>query len=179
MACGRRKGPDQWLFPSERGNDERTPPEQKQPPGKSPNSKLLPLVCPPDVRCRKCHVSALSVFASTVVENTDDELLSVFRKKYTTAKKLVVSPVSGCASSHESNEDDRGGDGWHVLVEVLFTGPQPCEGPGSFLCDLLRGGSVKARPVELERGRKKKTKTTNTLSESTSAFAFRGKCFAK
>lgn len=45
-----------------------------------------------------------------------------------------------------------------ICIEVEFAGPQPSQGPGALLCELLAGTSVEAKPVHLERGRKKKAK---------------------
>ncbi|CAB1102111.1 unnamed protein product [Ectocarpus sp. CCAP 1310/34] len=53
-------------------------------------------------------------------------------------------------------------DGGGMLVEIQFAGPQPSEGCGALLCNLLRGSSVEARAVELPRGRKKKIATSVT-----------------
>lgn len=57
-------------------------------------------------------------------------------------------------------------DGRNLVVEVQFTGPQPSEGPGALLCDLLGGASVEAKPVELPRGRKKRARTDTASSEA-------------
>ena len=56
--------------------------------------------------------------------------------------------------------------GHDVLVEVQFTGPQPSEGPGALLCDLLCGSGIEARPVELPRGRKKRARSDAGSSEA-------------
>lgn len=86
------------------------------------------------------------------------DLLSSVRERYTTVKRLVVSPASTDGSSVNPSRN--------VLVEVQFTGPQPSEGPGALLRDLLCGSSVEAKPVELPRGRKKRARTDPTSSEA-------------
>lgn len=63
---------------------------------------------------------------------------------------------------------DGAGVGRNVVVEVQFTGPQPSEGPGALLCDLLCGKSVEAKPVELPRGRKKRARTDASSEASDS-----------
>lgn len=92
------------------------------------------------------HAPSLSIFAAV----KEPELLSSVRERYTTVKRLVVTPAKPDVTKTESK---------NVLVEVQFTGPQPSEGPGSLLCDLLCGVGVDARPVELPRGRKKRART--------------------
>lgn len=89
---------------------------------------------------------------------TEVELLASVRERYTTVKRLVVRP--GAAS--------RTTDGRNVVVEVQFTGPQPSEGPGALLCDLLCGTAVEAKPVELPRGRKKRARTDASSEASDS-----------
>lgn len=102
------------------------------------------------------------------------DLLASVRERYTTVKRLVVrsasSPPSGLAiggHQHQHPAVDR-----NVLVEVQFTGPQPSEGPGALLCDLLCGSSVEAKPVELPRGRKKRARTDAASSEASDSGAF-------
>lgn len=72
-------------------------------------------------------------------------------------KRLAVTPAP------DNNSNPKGGD---VLVEVQFTGPQPSEGPGALLCDLLCGSGIEARPVELPRGRKKRSRKSAASSEA-------------
>lgn len=87
-------------------------------------------------------------------------------------KRLVVRPSS-------SNSQDIGNPNnlaKSVLVEVQFTGPQPSEGPGALLCDLLCGSSVDAQPVELPRGRKKRARVDATGSEASDSGELRYYC---
>lgn len=91
----------------------------------------------------------------------ESDLLSSVRERYTTVKRLVITPVSKAGVSRAT--DTRSAD---VLVEVQFTGPQPSEGPGALLCDLLCGVSVDAQPVELPRGRKKRPRVDAVSSEA-------------
>lgn len=102
------------------------------------------------------------------------DLLASVRERYTTVKRLVVRsaspPPGGLAvgeHQHQHPAVDR-----NVLVEVQFTGPQPSEGPGALLCDLLCGSSVEAKPVELPRGRKKRARTDAASSEASDSGAF-------
>lgn len=83
------------------------------------------------------------------------------RERYTTVKRLVVTAAKPAVRDDNSNATSK-----DVLVEVQFTGPQPSEGPGALLCDLLCGVSVDARPVELPRGRKKRARTGAASSEA-------------
>lgn len=102
------------------------------------------------------------------------DLLVSVRERYTTVKRLVVRsasppsglPVGGQQQQHQHPAVDR-----NVLVEVQFTGPQPSEGPGALLCDLLCGSSVEAKPVELPRGRKKRARTDAASSEASDSGA--------
>lgn len=90
------------------------------------------------------------------------------RERYTTVKRLVITPASnkvGVSRTLDSRSTD-------VLVEVQFTGPQPSEGPGALLCDLLCGGSVDAQPVELPRGRKKRARIDAAASEASDSGEF-------
>ncbi|CAN0411092.1 unnamed protein product, partial [Hapterophycus canaliculatus] len=95
------------------------------------------------------------------------ELLSSFRKRYTSARKLAFrSPEytakgitdniprsdAAAAENHPSKIAPRG----NLSIEVQFTGPQPAEGPVSLMCSLLQGTFVEAHPVQLDRGRKRK-----------------------
>ena len=102
------------------------------------------------------------------------DLLASVRERYTTVKRLVVrsaSPPTGLAG--EQQQQHHPGVDRNVLVEVQFTGPQPSEGPGALLCDLLCGSSVEAKPVELPRGRKKRARTDAASSEASDSGAFR------
>lgn len=96
---------------------------------------------------------------SLVTTATEVELLASVRERYTTVKRLVVRP--GRASRSTTG-------GRNVVVEVQFTGPQPSEGPGALLCDLLCGTAVEAKPVELPRGRKKRARTDASSEASDS-----------
>lgn len=95
--------------------------------------------------------------------------MSSVRERYTTVKRLVVRPAPSRGNdtfdpnfqNHVQQHLTR-----NVLVEVQFTGPQPSEGPGALLCDLLCGMTVEAQPVELPRGRKKRTRTDTASSEA-------------
>ncbi len=89
------------------------------------------------------------------------ELLASVRERYTTVKRLVVRPAPTAAPAG-------GKSGRNIVVEVQFTGPQPSEGPGALLCDLLHGTSVGAKPVELPRGRKKRARTDASSEASDS-----------
>lgn len=88
------------------------------------------------------------------------ELLASIRERYTTVKRLVVRPAAKSKDAVAAAE----GSPRNVVVEVQFTGPQPSEGPGALLCDLLCGVSVDAKPVELPRGRKKRARTDAAAS---------------
>lgn len=92
----------------------------------------------------------------------ESELLASVRERYTTVKRLVVTAAKLALQDDFSSSTARR----DVLVEVQFTGPQPSEGPGALLCDLLCGVSVDARPVELPRGRKKRARTGAASSEA-------------
>lgn len=119
---------------------------------------VLPLRC--------LHYTPLSFVSSSVKEA---DLLSSVRERYTTVKRLVVSPASADGSSVTTSQN--------VLVEVQFTGPQPSEGPGALLRDLLCGSSVEAKPVELPRGRKKRARTDPTSSEASDSGTYEVLCF--
>eukprot|EP00903_Cladosiphon_okamuranus_P011771 g11065.t1 len=99
---------------------------------------------------RKQRCWLFQVDGVTTSAATEAELLASVRERYTTVKRLVVRP--GKASERTTDA------GRNVVVEVQFTGPQPSEGPGALLCDLLGGTSVEAKPVELPRGRKKRAR---------------------
>lgn len=86
-------------------------------------------------------------------------MLASVRERYTTVKRLVVRPGPTSARTDA---------GRNVVVEVQFTGPQPSEGPGALLLDLLSGTSVEAKPVELPRGRKKRARTDASSEASDS-----------
>ena len=92
-------------------------------------------------------------------------MLGSVRERYTTVKRLVVRP--GSASTRTPADGSR-----NVVVEVQFTDPQPSEGPGALLCDLLCGTSVEAKPVELPRGRKKRARTDASSEASDSGEVF-------
>lgn len=94
-------------------------------------------------------------------------MTSSFRKRYTSAKNLAFrSPTNGGGGAfhhapngndNESNTSSMSGiEEGTVLIEIQFTGPQPIEGPASFLCTLLQGTLVAVSPVQLGRGRKRK-----------------------
>lgn len=86
-----------------------------------------------------------------------DDLLSSVRQKYSTIKTMDIYPAT--------TENEAGvSAGSDLVVKLQFSGPQPSEGPGSLLCNLLCGTSVKARPVELPRGRKKREMASPTAS---------------
>ncbi|CAM9472184.1 unnamed protein product, partial [Ascophyllum nodosum] len=74
------------------------------------------------------------------------------------ATRLVLSAVDGQDTASSIPDE--------VCVEVQFSGPQPCLGPGSLLCALLAGTSVRAHPVQLERGRKKKPRRSGSYVET-------------
>lgn len=95
----------------------------------------------------------------------ESELLSSVRERYTTVKRLVVTPALSKAGGNLTTPEGVG-SATDVFVEVQFTGPQPSEGPGALLCDLLCGGSVDAQPVELPRGRKKRPRSDAASSEA-------------
>lgn len=80
------------------------------------------------------------------------------------------------ASSTEGAPEANPAADRNVLVEVQFTGPQPSEGPGALLCDLLCGSSVEAKPVELPRGRKKRPRTDAASSEASDSGGCRSRC---
>ncbi|CAM9475560.1 unnamed protein product [Ectocarpus fasciculatus] len=106
-------------------------------------------------RCWLFQVDGVTSSASEV------ELLASIRERYTTVKRLVVRPA---ATNNDAAAAAAEGGPRNVVVEVQFTGPQPSEGPGALLCDLLCGDSVDAKPVELPRGRKKRARTDATAS---------------
>jgi len=88
------------------------------------------------------------------------DVLIPFRQRYTSATRLVLSAVD--AQDTEGNDNASTVDPAAICVEVQFSGPQPCLGPGSLPCALLAGTSVRAHPVQLERGRKKKLRRTGS-----------------
>ena len=95
---------------------------------------------------------------------TGAEILPLVRHRYSTVKRLDLTPASrfsqhySSAAASASPPAESGADSLTttVLVEVQFAGPQPSAGCGALLCLLLGGDSVEARPVELPRGRKRK-----------------------
>ncbi|CAB1097009.1 unnamed protein product [Ectocarpus sp. CCAP 1310/34] len=105
-------------------------------------------------RCWLFQVDGVTGNASEV------ELLASIRERYTTVKRLAVRPAASSKDAVAATD----GSPRNVVVEVQFTGPQPSEGPGALLCDLLCGVSVDAKPVELPRGRKKRARTATTAS---------------
>ena len=82
-------------------------------------------------------------------------MLSSFRKKYTSARRLSFrSPTA-----HEIiDTTSRGIEGDILSIDLQFTGPQPIEGPAGLLCKLLQASFVAAHPVQLGRGRKRKVR---------------------
>eukprot|EP00904_Undaria_pinnatifida_P007418 jgi/Undpi1/3806/HiC_scaffold_16.g07175.m1 len=118
-------------------------------------------------RKQRCWIFRVDGITSDVSEV---DLLASVRERYTTVKRLVVRSASSTEGAPEANPAaDR-----NVLVEVQFTGPQPSEGPGALLCDLLCGSSVEAKPVELPRGRKKRPRTDAASSEASDSAAYPG-----
>ena len=80
-------------------------------------------------------------------------MLASFRERYTAVKRMALSSVNDAKSSPGGV-----GSSKTVCIEVQFIGPQPSQGPGALLCNLLSGTSVEARPIELRRGRDNKRK---------------------
>ncbi|CAN0100369.1 unnamed protein product [Scytosiphon promiscuus] len=121
------------------------------------------------------------------VEET--EVLEAFRKKYTSAKKVVFKPstaglnggdvldadgscgVKGEEPTVKASEAASHTDG-RICVQVEFAGPQPIKGPAEVLCGLLGGVSVAATPVFLARGRRKKR--PKTCYDPTDEIAYSG-----
>ncbi|CBN79520.1 hypothetical protein Esi_0011_0046 [Ectocarpus siliculosus] len=108
------------------------------------------------------------------------EVLSSFRKRYTSTRKLAFRPVADYAGGSTStsnppppptdNNDNTDNttttttatttitQGGRACIEIQFTGPQPIEGPAGLMCNLLQATFVSAHPVQLDRGRKRKTR---------------------
>ncbi|CAN0023659.1 unnamed protein product [Scytosiphon promiscuus] len=97
------------------------------------------------------------------------DLLSAFRKRYTSVRRLSFRPPlprytfddpAHPLLDRESLErhTTNGTEGRRLCVEVQFTGPQPIEGPACLMCELLDGSFVGAHPVQLDRGRKRKAR---------------------
>eukprot|EP00904_Undaria_pinnatifida_P009919 jgi/Undpi1/6057/HiC_scaffold_20.g08542.m1 len=109
---------------------------------------------------QRCWVFRVDDITGAAVSEAD--LNTAVCERYTTVKRLVVrsAPSAGGAPGMTPAGNR------NVLVEVQFTGPQPSEGPGALLCDLLCGSSVQAKPVELPRGRKKRARTSVASSEA-------------
>ncbi|CAB1102873.1 unnamed protein product [Ectocarpus sp. CCAP 1310/34] len=117
----------------------------------------------------------------------EDEVLSSFRKRYTSTRKLAFRPVADYAggSTTTSTPPPLPTDtttttithGGRACIEIQFTGPQPIEGPAGLLCSLLEATFVSAHPVQLDRGRKRKTRpgggggSRSSLSSSTPPLA--------
>lgn len=93
------------------------------------------------------------LFLSIGVASGKDSVLAAFRERYTSVTRLTLKGGSNPSGHRPSS----------VCAEVQFGGPQPCEGPGALLCALLHGTSVQAKPVSLERGRKR-TKWTKSCT---------------
>lgn len=87
------------------------------------------------------------------------DVVASFRERYTAVKRLTLSPASG---PHTENIKTWEG----VRATVQFIGPQPSQGPGSLLCQLLAGTSVEAEPIVLGRGRKKRPRSECDSSET-------------
>lgn len=97
-------------------------------------------------------------------------MLSSFRKRYTSTRKLAFRPVTDYAggSTTTSTPPPPPTDnttttttitqGGRACIEIQFTGPQPIEGPAGLMCNLLQATFVSAHPVQLDRGRKRKTR---------------------
>lgn len=105
--------------------------------------------------------------SKAAVEEAD--VLDAFRKKYTSAKKVVFKPaidpnfLDADGTHVPKNKDPTksaigspNANERRVCVQVEFAGPQPIKGPAEVLCGLLGGASVAATPVFLARGRRKK-----------------------
>lgn len=113
-------------------------------------------------------------------------MLEAFRKKYTSARKVVFKPATAVDPSldHGNNKGPdspcdvkdelepaaanttaaSSSDG-RICVQVEFAGPQPIKGPAEVLCSLLGGVSVTATPVFLARGRRRKRPKTCFVSD--------------
>ena len=98
-------------------------------------------------------------------------MLSSFRERYTAVRRLALSSSTTTATAMAPGSNDAknspGGTGSSktVCIEVQFIGPQPSQGPGALLCNLLSGTSVEARPIELRRGRDNKQKRRDSGSD--------------
>lgn len=116
----------------------------------------------------------------------EEELLAAFRKRYTSARRLTFRPPVPSATDnnahHPTTDSDRLAtkpiEGGSLCVEVQFTGPQPIEGPACLMCELLQGSLVGARPVRLERGRKRKVRggATGVATPLVSSVAVSPRC---
>ncbi|CAN0052593.1 unnamed protein product, partial [Hapterophycus canaliculatus] len=115
----------------------------------------------------------------------EHEVLDAFRKKYTSARKVVFKPATNDPErDNDQDAESPGGinseetatplataastafnnaDGM-ICVQVEFAGPQPIKGPAEVMCGLLGGVSVAATPVFLARGRRKKRPKTSCAS---------------
>ncbi|CAN0106627.1 unnamed protein product, partial [Ectocarpus sp. 4 AP-2014] len=98
------------------------------------------------------------------------EVLSSFRKRYTSTRKLAFRPVADYAGGSTTTSPlptdntttttttTTTTQGGRACIEIQFTGPQPIEGPAGLMCNLLQATFVSAHPVQLDRGRKRKTR---------------------
>lgn len=137
-------------------------------------------------------VRALSTCAAPCCPNPavkEAELLSSFRKRYTSVTKLAFrSPAAYTADATTTTTDSASypGDadadsndhptntikGGSLCIEVQFTGPQPVEGPAGLMGNLLQGTFVAANPVQLGRARKRKVWPGASYTASTAVSAF-------
>lgn len=96
-------------------------------------------------------------------------MLSSFRKRYTSTRKLAFRPLADYAGAtttttppppHADTTTTTTAitQGGRACIEIQFTGPQPIEGPAGLMCNLLQATFVSAHPVQLDRGRKRKTR---------------------
>lgn len=92
-------------------------------------------------------------------------VLSSFRERYTAVRRLAISSSTTTATTTANDAKGNGGTCKTVCIEVQFIGPQPSQGPGALLCNLLSGTSVEARPIELRRGRENKRKRRGSGSD--------------
>eukprot|EP00752_Nemacystus_decipiens_P003681 g3391.t1 len=123
----------------------------------------------------RVFVSTIPVSRRTALKEA--EVLSSFRRRYTSARNVafrsptnygdeaLFASIKVGGNDDDDDDDDSSSTTFPtvieegtLLIEILFTGPQPIEGPAGLLCTLLQSTFVAAYPVQLGRGRKRKVR---------------------